>query len=193
MTGLHKSPFHGFSVEFSEHRLYNPGESIRHIDWKLMARSDKTFVKRYEDETNLRCQIIIDGSSSMFYPTEGINKIKFSVYATAAIIHLLRRQRDAFGYTLITDEIKEHLNTKSTQAHQQLIYNKLDELLNQSPTSKGTDLAPALHQLADTITDFKLKLHNICTQYGIDLNEIEVGSDFNQVLMPFFVKRGSMK
>ena len=79
LTGLHKSPFHGFSVEFAEHRLYNTGESTRHIDWKLFARTDKLFVKRYEEETNLRCQIIIDRSSSMYYPNEGLNKIKFSV------------------------------------------------------------------------------------------------------------------
>src|ERR1043165_5921613 len=94
ITGLHKSPFHGFSVEFAEHRLYNKGESTRHIDWKLFARTDKLFVKRYEEETNLRCQIIIDRSSSMYYPSEGLNKIRFSVFAAASLIQMLKKQRD---------------------------------------------------------------------------------------------------
>src|SRR5689334_13706079 len=91
ITGLHKSPFHGFSVEFAEHRLYNTGESTRHIDWKLFARTDKLFVKRYEEETNLRCQILIDRSSSMYYPADGLNKIRFSVFAAASLIQLLKR------------------------------------------------------------------------------------------------------
>ena len=81
ITGLHKSPFHGFSVEFAEHRLYNQGDSIKNIDWKLFARTDKLFVKRFEEETNLRCQIVIDASSSMFYPNTGLSKFKFSVMA----------------------------------------------------------------------------------------------------------------
>ena len=95
ITGLHKSPYHGFSVEFLEHRLYNTGESTKHIDWKLYGRTDKFFVKRYEEETNLRCQIIIDSSSSMFYPSfqevslNKPNKILFSVYASAVLINLL--------------------------------------------------------------------------------------------------------
>src|ERR1043165_7238857 len=94
ITGLHKSPFHGFSVEFAEHRIYNTGESTRHIDWKLFARTDKLFVKKYEEETNLRCQIVIDTSSSMYYPSEGLNKIRFSVFAAASLIQMLKKQRD---------------------------------------------------------------------------------------------------
>src|SRR5215213_991403 len=86
ITGLHKSPFHGFSVEFAEHRLYNTGESTRHIDWKLFARSERLFVKRYEEETNLRCQVVIDTSSSMYYPEEGLSKIKFSIYSAAVLM-----------------------------------------------------------------------------------------------------------
>ncbi|MBL7882966.1 MAG: DUF58 domain-containing protein, partial [Bacteroidia bacterium] len=76
ITGLHKSPFHGFSVEFAEHRLYNKGESTKHIDWKLFGRTDKLFVKRYEEETNLRCQIVIDASSSMYFPVSDLEKDK---------------------------------------------------------------------------------------------------------------------
>lgn len=103
ITGLHKSPYHGFSVEFAEHRLYNQGESTRHIDWKLFARTDKLFTKRFEEETNMRCNIVIDTSSSMLFPTgkgKNINKLTFSIYSAAALIHLLRRQRDAVGLTL---------------------------------------------------------------------------------------------
>ena len=106
ITGLHKSPFHGFSVEFAEHRLYNSGESTRHIDWKLFARTDKLFIKRFEEETNLRCRIIIDQSSSMYFPfkeTSSIHKhskIHFSIVCAAALTHLLRRQRDAIGLSL---------------------------------------------------------------------------------------------
>lgn len=96
ITGMHKSPFHGFSVEFAEHRLYNKGESTRDIDWKLFAKTDKLFVKRYEEETNLRCQLIIDDSASMYYPerenkhTSDLNKIGFSVVATAALLEILK-------------------------------------------------------------------------------------------------------
>jgi len=105
ITGLHKSPFHGFSVEFAEHRIYNTGESTRHIDWKLYARTDKLFVKKYEEETNLRCQIVIDASSSMLFPLKekGVcNKLQFSVYCAAALIYLLRSQRDAVGMSLFS-------------------------------------------------------------------------------------------
>jgi uncharacterized protein (DUF58 family) len=98
IIGIHKSPYHGFSVEFSEHRLYNKGESTRNIDWKLFGRTDKLFVKRYEEETNLRCQLVIDTSYSMYYPNfknptlKNPNKILFSIYASAALMNLLRRQ-----------------------------------------------------------------------------------------------------
>ena len=95
ITGLHKSPFHGFSVEFAEHRIYNPGESTKHIDWKLFGKTDKLFIKRYEEETNLRCQIIIDTSNSMLFPLDQkkdgtLNKLSFSVYAAAALLQLLK-------------------------------------------------------------------------------------------------------
>ncbi|MFB1023304.1 MAG: DUF58 domain-containing protein, partial [Vicingaceae bacterium] len=107
ITGLHKSPFHGFSVEFAEHRLYNTGESTRHLDWKLLAKTDKLFVKRYEEETNLRCRIVMDVSSSMLFPEktkkEQQNKLEFSIYAAAAMVELLRRQRDAYGLSTFSD------------------------------------------------------------------------------------------
>jgi len=100
IVGLHKSPLHGFSAEFAEHRVYNPGNDVKHIDWKVFARTDKLFVKEYEEETNLRCQIIIDASSSMYFPKKDHNKLIFSIYASAAIMHVLKKQRDAVGLSV---------------------------------------------------------------------------------------------
>ena len=135
ITGLHKSPYHGFSVEFSEHRLYNQGESPKHIDWKLFARSEKLFVKRYEEETNLRCQLILDVSSSMYYPSfknlsfNNPNKLFFSIYAAAVLMNLLKKQRDAVGLTLFSDDIELHIPPKSTLRHQKLLYHSLEKCL----------------------------------------------------------------
>ncbi len=159
ITGLHKSPFHGFSVEFSEHRPYNQGESIRHIDWKLYGRSDKLFIKRFEEETNLRCQIIIDNSSSMYYPVikdvspDKPNKITFSVYAAAALIYLLRMQRDAVGLSIFSDTIEKHTSARLNAAHQKLVYLNLEELLHTyvDGQHKKTFAAEALHQIAELI------------------------------------------
>src|ERR1043165_1478502 len=106
ITGLHKSPYHGFSVEFAEHRLYNDGESTRHVDWKVYARTDRLFTKRYEEETNLRCLIALDTSPSMYYPEESKSKIRFSVYAASALSYLLNRQRDAVGLCLFSDRVE---------------------------------------------------------------------------------------
>ena len=97
ITGLHKSPYHGFSVEFAEHRLYNEGQSTRHIDWKVFARTDRLYTKQYEEETNLRCLIVLDCSSSMYYPIQNFGKLRFSVYAASALAYLLHKQRDAIG------------------------------------------------------------------------------------------------
>lgn len=159
ITGLHKSPFHGFSVEFAEHRLYNKGESTRHIDWKLFGRTEKLFVKRFEEETNLRCQVIIDNSTSMYYPEESnpgkgiFNKISFSVYCAAALIYLLRKQRDAVGVSLFSDEVELHTNSRSSAVHHKHLYAELEKLLvrtlNEKP--KRTCATEALHYLADNI------------------------------------------
>src|SRR4051812_38460991 len=127
---MHKSPFHGFSVEFAEHRLYNSGESTRHIDWKLFARSDKLFIKRYEEETNLRCQVVIDTSSSMLFPADSSNnKLNFSVHAAAALNELLKQQRDAVGLTLFSDQVDLHFPAKGSPAQQKLIFSSLEDLL----------------------------------------------------------------
>ena len=117
ITGLHQSPFHGFSVEFAEHRLYNNGESIKNIDWKLLARTEKLFVKQFEEETNLRCQLVLDTSSSMNFPNKGINKLQYSIYAIASLMYLFKKQRDAFGLTIFSDKIDWISGVKSTTSH----------------------------------------------------------------------------
>jgi uncharacterized protein (DUF58 family) len=152
ITGLHKSPFHGFSVEFAEHRLYNEGDSIKNIDWKLFARTDKLFVKRFEEETNLRCQILIDHSASMLYPEKGLNKFQFSCLSAAAIINLLKKQRDAFGVSLFAEEIEFHTPTKSTTVHQKYILNELNNILEiKTETNKKTEIVKNLHLIAEQI------------------------------------------
>lgn len=152
ITGLHKSPFHGFSVEFAEHRLYNNGESTRHIDWKLLARTDKIFTKKYEEETNLRCQIVIDASSSMWFPEDRVeNKIYFSIYAAASLIELLKKQRDAVGLTIISEDLDLHTQAKSSFAHHRLLYAELEKLLvtYSDKKKKETHFIEHLHDVAE--------------------------------------------
>lgn len=151
ITGLHKSPYHGFSVEFAEHRPYNTGESTRHIDWKVLARTDRLFTKRFEEETNLRCTILIDNSSSMYYPREGFGKITFSLMAAGAIAYLLQRQRDAVGYCTFSDKIEEQSPVKSTGSHLHKLFLGLQRILNDSGSSRGTSLPGVLHQIANQI------------------------------------------
>lgn len=151
ITGLHKSPYHGFSVEFAEHRLYNEGESTRHIDWKIYGRTDKLFTKRYEEETNLRCLIAIDTSSSMFYPADTKAKIRFSTYTAAALASLLTRQRDAVGLCLFSDKIDTITPVKSSASHVGKLFILLDQLLNQNKSSGSTRVAQVLHEVAEKI------------------------------------------
>ena len=159
ITGLHKSPFHGFSVEFAEHRLYNTGESIRSIDWKLFGRTDRLYTKRFEEETNLRCQVFIDNSSSMYYPVltnpdiNHPNKITFSAYVAAALLYLFRKQRDAAGISVFSDTVELHTQTKSNPVHHRYLYQELDKLIQpRSPDEhKGTNAAQAIHELAERI------------------------------------------
>lgn len=151
ITGLHKSPFHGFSVEFAEHRLYNTGESTKHVDWKLFGRTDRLFVKRYEEETNLRCQIVVDASSSMYFPENSINKLQFSIYAAASLMNLLKKQRDAFGLSIFSDELDLHTPAKSSTVHQKLILNELEKLINKPNVNKGTSAVKSLHTIAESV------------------------------------------
>ncbi|WP_161888049.1 DUF58 domain-containing protein [Pontibacter russatus] len=151
ITGLHQSPYHGFSVEFSEHRLYNSGESTRHIDWKVFARTDKLFVKRYEEETNLRCHMLLDVSPSMYYPTDNLGKITFSALCAAALATLLRKQRDAVGLVTFSDKIELQTPVRSTGSHLHTLLLLLQRQLEQQPTSRDTNVAGVVHQIAQQI------------------------------------------
>lgn len=152
ITGLHKSPYHGFSVEFAEHRLYNAGESIRNMDWKVYARTGRLYTKRYEEETNLRCQLVIDASSSMYYPQNSKqNKIRFSILAAASIMYLMKKQRDAFGLSIFSDKVNVHTDARSTQVHRKLLLTYLEKLLKDETKNQKTSAADSLHEIAENI------------------------------------------
>jgi uncharacterized protein (DUF58 family) len=149
MVGRHKSPFHGFSVEFAEHRLYNKGEDTKHIDWKVFARTDKLFVKRFEEETNLRCQIILDESPSMYF--DGGQKMLFSLFSAAVLLYVLRRQRDSIGLTLFSDKINEHIEARSSAVHNRYLYSILESRTKLLQPSKKTNVSDTIHEIADKI------------------------------------------
>ncbi|MCB9250960.1 MAG: DUF58 domain-containing protein [Flavobacteriales bacterium] len=151
ITGLHKSPFHGFSVEFAEHRLYNSGESVKNIDWKLYARSDKLFTKRYEEETNLRCLILMDVSSSMYYPDSGQNKIKFSALGAASLMYLLKKQRDAVGLCFFSESIDFMSEIKSAESHHRMLIAQLEKQLLNEPLKKQSSIIPVMHEIAEKL------------------------------------------
>src|SRR3569833_1056031 len=151
ITGLHQSPFHGFSVEYAEHRLYNSGESVKNIDWKLLARTDKLFVKQFEEETNLRCYLLLDTSSSMNFPDKGLNKLQFSVYAVASLMYLFKRQRDAFGLCLFSDKIDMLSRARSTSSHMFHLYAELEKAYNQPKTNATTNITDVLHHVAEEL------------------------------------------
>ncbi|GAA4463576.1 DUF58 domain-containing protein [Nemorincola caseinilytica] len=151
ILGLHKSPFHGFSVEFAEHRLYNQGDPLRHIDWRVYGRTDKLFVKRFEEETNLRCGLVIDTSSSMQYPKEGerISKLQFACVAAASLLQLMKRQLDACGLTLFDQEVYYMSECRSAHSHYRMLMNELQRTLDLNTDNKTTNAAKALHVVAE--------------------------------------------
>ena len=157
ISGLHKSPFHGFSAEFAEHKIYNSGESTKHIDWKLFAKTDKLYTKRYEEETNLRCHLIVDNSSSMHYPKlkqfhiNSLNKIGFSVLASAAIMNLMKRQRDAVGLSIYSDVYEFYASEKGSERHHQMLLQKLNESLLSLKENTETKTYEHLHLIAEKL------------------------------------------
>lgn len=157
ISGMHKSPFHGFSAEFAEHKIYNNGESTRHIDWKLFAKSEKLYTRRYEEETNLRCHLIIDNSASMHYPKiekqdrQHLNKIGFSVLASACLMEILKRQRDAVGVSIYSDEFEFYAPERSGERHHHMLLNKFDEVLRSDKVRSSTDTYTYLHQIAEKL------------------------------------------
>ena len=157
ISGMHKSPFHGFSAEFAEHKIYNLGDSTKHIDWKLFAKTDKLYTKKYDDETNLRCHIIIDNSSSMHYPLienlsiKRLNKIAFSALASASLMQILKKQRDAVGLSVYSDVLEFYSPEKGSERHHQMLLNSLDELVSKKPVNSNTNTYKFLHQIAEKI------------------------------------------
>lgn len=157
IAGMHKSPFHGFSAEFAEHKIYNRGESTRHIDWKLFAKTDKLYTKRYDDETNLRCHIILDNSSSMHYPKldgfsiDSLNKIAFSALAAASLMQILKQQRDAVGLSIYSDDYDFYAPEKGSERHHQMLLNHLSDAVISKPINKKTKTYKYLHEIAEKI------------------------------------------
>ncbi len=157
IAGMHKSPFHGFSAEFAEHKIYNQGESTRHIDWKLFAKTDKLYTKRYDDETNLRCHIIVDNSSSMHYPIlqkwdlNQLNKIAFSALGSAALMQILKRQRDAVGLSVYSNTYDFYAPEKGSERHHQMLLSTLNQLIDSKPEQKTTNTYKYLHEIAEKI------------------------------------------
>lgn len=157
ISGMHKSPFHGFSAEFAEHKIYNNGESTKHIDWKLYAKTDKLFTKRYEEETNLRCHLIIDNSSSMHYPEmprldrNNLNKAGFSVLAAASIMQILKKQRDAIGLSVYSDKYEYYAPEKGSERHHHMLLNELEKVVSEPTKNTSTDSYTFLHQIAQKL------------------------------------------
>ncbi|RYZ53967.1 MAG: DUF58 domain-containing protein [Sphingobacteriales bacterium] len=151
IIGLHKSPFHGFSVEFAEHRLYNQGDPLRHVDWKVYGRTDKLFVKRFEEETNLRCCLVLDTSSSMHFPKDSqqLNKLQFGALAAASVLQLLKRQLDAAALALFDEDIHYMSACRSANSHYRLLTAALEKALKYEPTAKQTKASAALHLIAE--------------------------------------------
>jgi len=151
IIGLHKSPFHGFSVEFAEHRLYNQGDSLRHIDWRVFGRTDKLFIKRFEEETNLRCCLVLDTSSSMHFPQDEkkLSKLQFGCVATASLLQLLKRQLDAASLALFDEQVYYISDCRSAHSHYRMLTHQLQKTLQHQPENKRTNAASALHQIAE--------------------------------------------
>lgn len=147
ITGLHRSPYHGFSVEFAEHRPYNIGDDLRHLDWKVYAKTNRYYLKEFEEETNLKAYLLIDASASMSYTSGGISKLQYALYLAAALAYLMIHQRDAVGLVTFDDKIRRFLPPRS-------IFSYLTQLLlelQNTRSSSATDIAATLHQMAERI------------------------------------------
>lgn len=148
LSGLHRSPYHGFSVEFTEYRQYSPGDDLRYLDWRLFARSDRYYLKRFEDETNLRCYLLVDLSRSMGYGSLAYDKATYAKTAAATLAYFLALQRDAVGLVTFDEVIKDYLPARFRPGH----LHRLMMCLEQAPAGQGTDLAAPLEQVAKTAT-----------------------------------------
>ncbi len=156
ITGLHKSPYHGFSVEFAEHRPYNPGDELRHVDWKVYAKTDRYYVKQYEEETNLRHYVVLDTSASMRYRhAAGLSKLEYGAYLSAALHYLMVRQRDATGLIAFDEGVHTLMPPKATQGYLRALLARLEGIVTEpaQPKANGkrTGAAAALHEVAERI------------------------------------------
>ncbi len=156
ISGLHRSPYHGFSVEFAEHRPYNQGDDFKHIDWKAYGKSERFYVKQYEAETNLRAHIALDISSSMYFKHfADWSKLRYAIHYASALMYMMNRQRDATGLILFDDQIRAEYPAKSSQTHLRMLFQKLEEELQQeqskSKERRVSASAEALHSLAERL------------------------------------------
>ena len=147
IIGQHRSPYHGFSVEFSEHRSYEPGDEVKHIDWKLYGKTNRLYVKRYEEETNLRAHLILDTSKSMSYTSSKVSKLDYGSYLLAALSYLMISQQDAAGVVLFDEKIRSFIPPKSTPSHLNTLLNVLDA----PKPGNDTKIESVLHQMAERI------------------------------------------
>jgi uncharacterized protein (DUF58 family) len=156
LTGLHKSPYYGFSVEFAEHRPYNPGDEIRHIDWKVFGKSERYYIKQYEEETNLRCHVVLDVSSSMLFRYHGAwTKLGYGAHLAASLFYLMHRQRDACGLVTFDQELGEMVPAKSSGAHLRYLLSKVEPFTQDVPPqsfeNRKTASAEVLHEVAERL------------------------------------------
>ena len=147
IVGLHKSPYHGFSVEFSEHRPYGAGDEIRHIDWKLWGKTDRFFIKQFEEETNLKSYLLLDQSLSMTYKSDKVNKLEYAQILAASLGYLMLKQQDAVGLTLFDDQIRVNIPPRSKRSHLNILLSRMQNI----NTGPETTIAPILHQTAESI------------------------------------------
>ena len=146
LAGLHRSPYRGFSVEFAEHRAYMPGDPLRHVDWKVFARSERLFVKEFEEETNLRCYLVVDRSLSMGYGPDGVTKLEYGVTLAAALAYLMVSQRDSVGLQVFSDDTDEFLPARSLFSHLGNIYDILERVTPEGGTGLGATFADLAHR-----------------------------------------------
>jgi uncharacterized protein (DUF58 family) len=147
LSGMHKSPYHGFSVEFAQHREYAPGDDIRHVDWKVFGRTERYFLKQYEEETNLACWLLLDVSESMAYASGPLCKYDYACMAAAALAYLVLHQQDSVGLVTFDDRVRHWLRASSQPSY----LKELVKVLNLGPTREKTRLAPIFHDLAERI------------------------------------------
>ncbi len=147
IVGLHKSPYHGFSVEFSEHRAYGAGDEIRHVDWKLWGKTDRFFIKQFEEETNLKSYLLVDQSLSMTYKSKKMTKLEYAQILAASLGYLMLKQQDAVGLTLFDDRIRVNIPARSKRSHLNIILSQMQNII----AGPETTIAPVLHKTAEAI------------------------------------------